>query len=327
MRRAYRLFGVRLRGIPSWAVAVLLFCGAFGLRLLFDPLLIGTKFLTFYSAIGLAALICGWQAGALVLILSALAAWYFFLEPTRSFVIPDAPTIGALVGFLLVGSFILFLVDALRTTIKRLEVAKAAQQTLFNELTHRVANNLQLAVALLRNAQRNLRDPVLAAQTLHDAEERIMALSKLHRRLGDGTAFSSGLDVLLRELLSEVFGDLPVTFRVDVSVSPDLSINQMTALALLVNEAALNASKHVFSKELGTWFNVSLSKDARGYYHLKVEDDGPGMPAERIDTQARSMGLIIMDSFAKQLGGRLEVGQGSGALLNVHFRSSEQTAC
>ena len=210
---------------------------------------------------------------------------------------------------------------ALRETIRRLEVAKAAQETLFSELTHRVANNLQLVVALLRNAQRNLRDPVLAAQTLNDAEERILALSQLHRRLSDGTAFSYGLNTLLRELLANAFGDLPVTFRVDVSDAPDLSIDQMTALALLVNEAALNASKHVFSKGLGTRFDISLSKDIRGYCHLEVKDDGPGIPAELIDTQSRSMGLIIMDSFAKQLGGRLEVGQGGGALLNVEFKS------
>jgi len=50
----------------------------------------------------------------------------------------------------------------LRETVRRLEIARIAQVTLFGELQHRVANNLQLVVALLRNAQRNLRNPVLA---------------------------------------------------------------------------------------------------------------------------------------------------------------------
>ena len=244
----------------------------------------------------------------------------------HSFVVPNAPTIGSLVGFLLVGGFILFLVHALRVTVERLETAKAAQETLFSELAHRVANNLELVAVLLRNAQRNLSDPVLTAQGLKDPEERILALSHLHRRLSDGTAFSHGLNTLLRELLSDAFGDLPVTFRVDVSDEPDLSIDQMTALALLVNEAALNASKHVFSKGLGTRFDVSLSKDTSGYWYLEIKDDGPRMPVEGIDKQSRSMGLIIMDSFAKQLGGRLEVGQGSGVMLNVEFRTPRETA-
>jgi two-component sensor histidine kinase len=319
MRWAYRLLRVRPRGVASWAIAVLFFAASFALSVLFDPFLDGTKFVTFYPAIAVATMVCGWREGLLVLILSAVTAWYFFLEPTYSFVIKDATTIGQLTGFLLVGGFILLLVGALRLTNRRLEVAKAAQETLFSELTHRVANNLQFVIALLRHAQRNLRDPALAAQTLNDAEERIMALSNLHRRLSDGTAFSYGLNTLLRELLANAFGDLPVTYQVDVTGAPDLSIDQMTALALLVNEAALNASKHVFSKGLGTRFDVSLSKDTRGHYHLAVKDDGPGFPAEEIDAETRSMGMIIMESFAKQLGGRLELGRSGGALLNVEF--------
>ncbi len=43
------------------------------------------------------------------------------------------------------------------------------------------------------------------------------------------------------------------------------------------------------------------------------------MSAEVIDAQARSLGMSIMESFAKQLGGPLEVGQGAGTSLSVEF--------
>ena len=147
-----------------------------------------------------------------------------------------------------------------------------------------------------------------------------MAMSQLHRRLNDGTAFTYGLNTLLREMLSNAFRDLPVTFHVDVGDIPDLSIDQMTAIALLVNEAALNAAKHVFSKGLGKRFDVALSKDqSTGRLHLLIEDDGPGMSAEVVEEQARSLGMGIMESFAKQLGGPLEIGQGAGTSLRVEF--------
>jgi hypothetical protein len=139
-------------------------------------------------------------------------------------------------------------------------------------------------------------------------------------------ALLAGLNTLLRELLANAFGDLPVKFQIDVSDAPDLSVDQMTALALLVNEAALNASMHVFSKGLGTRFDVSLSQDARGLCHLVVRDDGPGFTTETVDAQSRSMGLIIMESFAKQLGGSLVVGREGGASLNVEFDSLSPTA-
>lgn len=313
---------IKRQGPKSWTVAVGIFAASLAVRFLFDPLLEGMKFLTFWPAIALATLICGWRQGVLVLVLSALTGWYFFIEPLNSFAIKDKTTIGALGGFLLVGGFIILLVAALRETIRRVELANAAKDILFSELQHRVANNLQLVVALLRNAQRNLRNPVAAAETLTDAEERIMAMSQLHRRLNDGTAFTYGLNTLLREMLANAFRDLPVTFQVDIKDPPDFSIDQMTAITLLVNEAAINAAKHVFSKGLGKRFDVALSKDETGRLHLVIKDDGPGLSAEAMDAQSRSLGMGIMESFAKQLGGPLEIGQGAGTLLSVEFTTS-----
>ncbi len=95
----------------------------------------------------------------------------------------------------------------------------------------------------------------------------------------------------------------------------------MTAITLFVNEAALNAAKHVFSRGLGSRFDVSLSRDESGRLRLVIKDDGPGMSAEVIDAQARSLGMGIMESFAKQLGGPLEIGQGAGTSLSVEFAS------
>jgi two-component sensor histidine kinase len=310
---------IKRQGLLSWTAALGFFTASVALRFFFDPFLEEVQFLPFWPAIALATLICGWRQGVFVLVLSALTGWYFFIEPLNSSAIKDKATTGALGGFLLVGGFIILLVAALREAIRRVELANAAKDILFSELQHRVANNLQLVVALLRNAQRNLRNPVVATETLTDAEERIMAMSQLHRRLNDGTAFTYGLNTLLREMLCNAFRDLPVTFQVDVGDLPDLSIDQMTAIALLVNEAALNAAKHVFSKGLGKRFDVALSKDANGHLRLVIKDDGPGMSAEAIDAQARSLGMGIMESFAKQLGGPLEIEQAGGTSLTVEI--------
>lgn len=310
------------KGVESWGIAVALFAVALALRILTAPLLEGMKFLTFYPAIALATLICGWRQGVLVLLLATVSAWYLFFEPLNSFVIKDQATVGSLVGFCLVAGFILLLVAALRETVRRLEIAKIAQETLFSELQHRVANNLQLVVAMLRSAQRNLRNPVVAAETLHDAEERIIAMSQLHRRLNDGTAFVFGFEPLLREMLANAFRELPVKFRVELSGVPDLSIDQMTAITLLVNEAALNSVKHVFSRGLGDCFEVSLSRDETGCLNLAVKDNGPGMGAAVINAQERSLGMGIMEAFATQLGGSLEVADKAGMSLKVKFGGS-----
>lgn len=306
--------------LTSAAITVGLFTASIAVRFLFDPVLVGMKFLTFYPTIALTTLLCGWRYGGAILIGGMLSGWYFFMEPYNSFALQNASTSGSIVGFLMVGSFEILLVSALRETIRRLEIAKIAQETLFSELQHRVANDLQLVIALLRNAQRNLRNPVAAAEILTDAEERIFAMSQLHRRLHDGTAFVYGLEPLLREMLAATFRDLPVKVRVDVNGVTDLSMDRMTAIALLVNEAALNSAKHVFSKGRGSLFQVSLAKEPSGGLNLEISDDGPGA-ADQTGSSSLSLGMGLMEAFAKQLGGALEVDQNSGMSLCVKFGS------
>jgi two-component system, sensor histidine kinase PdtaS len=313
---------IKRQGLSSWTIALGLFTASVTLRILFDPFLTGMKFLTFWPAIAVATFVCGWRQGAMVVLLSALTAWYFYIEPFNSFAVKDKATVGALVGFLVIAGFTVLMLAALRDAIRRLEIAKAVQETMFADLQHRVANNLQLVVALLRNAQRNLRNPVRAAELLSTAEDRIMAMALLHRRLNDGTAYDKGLEPLLREMIVNAFRDLPVTVLIDVRGASDLTIDQMTAMTLLVNEPALNAAKHVFSKGLGSRFEVSLTKDDDARLHLNIIDDGPGCEAHVLDAEATSLGMGIMEAFAAQLGGSLEVGGRDGTSLSVDFRSN-----
>jgi two-component sensor histidine kinase len=306
-------------GLRAWAASLLLFAASLSVRVIFAPVLAGSAFMAFYPAVAASALIYGFRQGVVVLLLSAFSGWYLLSEQISSLGLSQFAAIGEAGGFLLVGGSILLLIAALREAVRRSESAKAAQDTLYRELQHRVANNLQLVVSLLRNAERNLRNPDAAADTLHDAEDRIIAMSRLHRRLNDGSAFASGLEPLLREVLADTFRDWPVTVQVTVKGASDLSIDQMTAITLLVNEAALNSVKHAFSKGRGAHFDVSLFKDVNGHLHLLVRDDGPGMGAQVATSEPRSLGMGIMEAFAKQLGGSLEVASNAGTSLSVEF--------
>ncbi len=312
---------VKRQGLWPWVIACTLFAASLGLRFLLAPFLEGMKFITFYPAIALATLLCGWRQGTSVLVLSAVSAWYLFLEPTNSFSLKGRTTIGPLLGFLIVGGFFVLLVAALRETVRRVELAKTMQVTLFSELQHRVANNLQMVVGLIRIAQRSLRDPVAAAEKLNEAVDRTMAMAQLHRHINDGTAYVNGLEPLLNEMLANTFRELPVKVIVDVQGVQDLSIDQLTAITLLVNEAALNSFKHVFTQGRGNLFKVSLAKGENGHVHLLIEDDGPGIGVSN-DSGTRSLGMGIMQAFAKQLGGSLEVADVGGASLSVEFAAA-----
>ena len=73
---------IKRQGLLSWTVALAIFTGSVAVRFPLAPFVDGlAAFTTFYPAIIVATLICGWRQGTLVLVLSTVTGWYFFLEP------------------------------------------------------------------------------------------------------------------------------------------------------------------------------------------------------------------------------------------------------
>ncbi|MGJ0509524.1 MAG: sensor histidine kinase [Methylocystis sp.] len=313
----------------SWIVAFLLFLASLGLRIALARWLDPLKFLTFYPAIALSSLICGWPQGLFVLILSAAAALYFFFPPLNSFATPDANTIAALISFLLVGGFLVVLVAMMRDLVQRLEEAKLLQEQLFGELQHRVANNLQVVTALINNARRKMREsPMAAEEALAQAESRIHSMSELHRRLYRAQIATIELKPILQDALTEMFHAYEVDLNLDIR-STDLTVDQITALILLVNEAATNSIKHAFSPRLGRHFSVSLSKIRNGPHHLVITDDGTGIQDAKGAGPYHSLGMGIMEALARQLGGSLEIlssDQGTRLIVEFWSRTSRENA-
>jgi hypothetical protein len=64
-----------------WLAASVIFGIAFALRFTFGPLHEAARFLIFYPAMIIAAVLLGWKEAIFVLVLSLSAGWYFFLPP------------------------------------------------------------------------------------------------------------------------------------------------------------------------------------------------------------------------------------------------------
>jgi len=307
----------RRTGVWPWVLAGGFLAAAVAVRLALAEWLEPAPFLAFFPAVAASTLFCGWRQGALVLVLSAIAAWYFFPEQNFSFPMGANHAL-EIARFLLVAALLIMLVEGLIQVVVKLDHTARVNEDLFRELQHRVANNLQIIAATLQKAQRGIQDPV-AAQAITVALRRIHSLAGLHRRLYDAAAYSQGLEPILRDVLAETFRALPVDIRLDVRCG-DLSVGQMTAIALLVNEAAINAAKHVFRPGKGSLFEVSLAEVERGRVQLTIRDDGPGIPTEAAASpQMQRLGLTVMRGLADQLGGSLEVFDSPGATLKLKF--------
>ena len=107
--------------------------------------------------------------------------------------------------------------------------------------------------------------------------------------------------------------------RILVVEGIDIELPAVTAIPLgfIANELITNAAKYGTGR-----ITVSLKSNPGKGYALSVSNDGPGLP-EGFDPAARKgLGMKIIQSLVKRIGGELRIGQGDqnqGARFTVRF--------
>ena len=196
---------------------------------------------------------------------------------------------------------------------------------LIREVDHRTKNALQLAVSLLGVQARHVDEPCRGA--LETAMGRLRRMGAVHAlltyRAADGP---DGIDFpdYLRRLCQETVESLsasPGRVAVEVEAEEDAvwGPDLVVPLGLIAGEALTNALKHAFPEGRAGRVRVELRAVGGGLVRLLVEDDGEGMPAER---REGSLGLRLVEMFAKQVKGRaaMEAGRGGrGTAVVVTF--------
>jgi PAS domain S-box-containing protein len=195
---------------------------------------------------------------------------------------------------------------ALRTA--DLQIAVDQKTVLLHEVDHRVKNSLQVVTSLVLLKARRLKDPA-AQQALMMIAERVSALSTVHRLLYGAPDFSH-LD--MAEFISELARDLEPDPSSGVSIALDLeplpvAASKAAPLALLVNEAVVNALSHAFPDGRAGRVRISSSA-APGAGRIVVEDDGTGMA--EWDEGGPGFGRALIGLLARQIKARVEVEDG-----------------
>lgn len=195
------------------------------------------------------------------------------------------------------------------------------QELLKKESDHRLLNDLQIAVSLLSLQSRESTDAEVAAQ-LSTAANRVAMIAKIHHRLNshDGVQtieFKKFLEGLGRDFSTMVSSE---GARVRIAVEGTelvLSVSVAIPLGFVVSELITNAAK--YGKGLVT---IRLEPEPTHGYALSVCNDGPPLP-EGFDPDAgEGLGMRIVRSFVRQIGGELQFGRctnGQGARFTVLF--------
>ncbi len=215
------------------------------------------------------------------------------------------------------------------TDRKKAEIALqdtlAEKETLLREIHHRVKNNMQVIVALLRMHARRVDNPDLT-RIFNDCRDRITAMSLIHEALYQSDDLAR---IDFREYINKLCQNLVQVYNVKsrhitVEVGPcDVRFNmdQGVAVGMLIAELISNAFKHAFPRgQVGNVMVRMANLDAETV-ELVVADDGRGLPPDLDIRNPSSLGLrLAMGAATREMGASMDVDGTDGTRFTFRFK-------
>ncbi|MCL2429991.1 MAG: DUF4118 domain-containing protein, partial [Alphaproteobacteria bacterium] len=115
--------------VGAYALAIVAVGIATALRLAVDPYVAGVPFVTFLPAVIITALISGFRAGLLSVVLSTAAADFLVITPRLSFYIESRVDVVNLLLFLVLASFCVIIVSQMRDAIEREQAERVVRRS------------------------------------------------------------------------------------------------------------------------------------------------------------------------------------------------------
>jgi PAS domain S-box-containing protein len=202
------------------------------------------------------------------------------------------------------------------------------KEILLKEIHHRVKNNLQVIMSLLRHQAEYAQD-----NKIHDvfleSQNRVKAMSLIHEKLYQSENLAK---IDLRDYISGLAKNLLSTYKVNTAQihltvdADDISLGVDAAIpcGLIINELVSNSLKHAFPDNRAGRIAIAVHTVKPGEFELAVGDDGVGIPMDLDIRNAKSLGLHLVTLLAKnQLRGQIEMLRNGGTSFRIRFKGVE----
>ncbi len=183
---------------------------------------------------------------------------------------------------------------------------KNDKELLIKETHHRVKNNLQLILSLIR-LQKNESEVNKVLLSMSDIENRVMTLAAVHDSLySDNTGSITNASQFVTKLVEDIFKSInqnnQITYTLDID-GFDIHAKDITTLGLLINELITNSFKYAFINKKEGNITIKLKKENSQNTYFFYSDDGVGFNKNLIDKE--SLGLFLIENFSEQLGEKI----------------------
>ncbi|MFN2396111.1 MAG: tetratricopeptide repeat protein [Bacteroidales bacterium] len=206
------------------------------------------------------------------------------------------------------------------------------KETLIKEIHHRVKNNMQVIISLIRLQNDEIKGK-REKEAFSDLEQRISAMSYVHEELYKShnladINFNDYLNKISTNLISIYNKSVKVTNHIQVQ-NDYVNIDIAVPCGLIVNELLTNSLKHAFGLKDG---NVKINgkkqvdiyfSETESEYKLQVIDNGSGIKRSLDIENISSMVFHLVKIIAEeQLHGTWNIENNSGLHVTVTFPRS-----
>jgi len=192
---------------------------------------------------------------------------------------------------------------------------------LLKEVHHRVKNNLQIVISLLKLQFGDSKDPTVQ-DSLIKSTDRIQSMSMLHKMLYNSANIESiNIHNYLKELIASVQNsyvtDKSISCTIEIEKNLELNLDLSINLGLLVTEILTNAFKHAFKNQHEGVIIVSLKNTTGNQHELTIKDNDQGFESDH--NSSDSLGLTIIEALTQQIDGSYEINSDNGVSITINF--------
>lgn len=198
-----------------------------------------------------------------------------------------------------------------------LEIALEEKEILLRELNHRVKNNMQTIISLIRLQNDEIEDAKIN-MLLSTIQNRISAMSHLHELLyrKDTITFVDAYEYFER-IVYEIQQSFEYNIEVEYDTNCTLSPESAIYCGLIVNELLTNSFKHAFDEKESGFVKIDFFKNDNNY-SLIYTDNGKGYDST---IKKESLGLILIETLTKkQLKAQLNINSNNGVRVEIKWK-------
>jgi two-component sensor histidine kinase len=217
--------------------------------------------------------------------------------------------------------FLFFVQQTIDTSVKASRKIKLINQEIFNqfeiiniqneektillkEIHHRVKNNLQIIISLLRLQSYQIENSE-TIQSFNEAINRILTISSIHEKIYQNNSFNNiNIEEYFKDLSNEIISMHNINTSIQTKFNfeiKSISIDPIVPMALIFNELISNSIKHFNKQNQNLIITIEFKNIDSNKLHLYYSDNGSWVENNKKNT----LGFELIQALTKQINGKM----------------------